>query len=96
MTVNVLNPSLNKTQGLTMHPLSSRAVHSLARSLNKLGGSARKVRWTIRKLCEWGWLKYKINIHARGKYMYHNSFHRSISKRDKHNGLVFINLLAVV
>ena len=74
-----LNPSLNKTQGWTMHPLSSRAVHSLARSLNKLGGSARKVRWTIRKLCEWGWLKYKINIHARGKYMYHNSFHRSIS-----------------
>ena len=28
-----LDPSLNKTQGLTMHPLSSRAVHSLARSL---------------------------------------------------------------
>ena len=28
--------------------------------------------------------------------MYHKSFHLSISKSDKHNGLVLINLLAVV
>ena len=36
-------------------------------SLNKLGGSARRVRWTIRNVMGVGWGKYKINIHARGK-----------------------------
>ena len=80
---------------LSAAELFIRSLNHLA-SLNKLGGSTRRVRWTIRKLCGWGWLKYNINIHARGEYMYHNSFHRSISKWDKHNGLVFINLLAVV
>ena len=49
-----LDPPLNKTQRWIMHPLSSRAVNSLAArslaSLNKLGGSARRVRWTIRNV----------------------------------------------
>ena len=53
-----LDPPLNKTQGWTRHPLSSRAVHSPATSslgvLNKLGGSAHMVRWTIRNVMRVG------------------------------------------
>ena len=61
-----LDPPPNKTQGLTMHPLFICSLdHSV--SLNKLGDSARRVRWTIRNVMGVEWGKYKINIHARGK-----------------------------
>ena len=51
---------------LSAAELFSRSLDHLT-SLNKLGGSAHRVRWTIRNVMGVGWGKYKINIHARGK-----------------------------
>ena len=51
---------------LSAAELFIRSLDHLA-SLNKLGGSARRVRWTIRNVMGVGRGKYKINIHARGK-----------------------------
>ena len=51
---------------LSAAELFIRSLDHLA-SLNKLGGSARRVRWTIRNVMGVGRGKYKIDIHARGK-----------------------------
>ena len=51
---------------LSAAELFIRSLDHLA-SLNKLGGSARRVRWTIRNVMGVGRGKYKINIHARRK-----------------------------
>ena len=49
-----LDPPMNKTQGWTLSAaeLLIPSLDHLA-SLNKLGGTARRVRWTLEKL--WGW-----------------------------------------
>ena len=51
---------------LSAAELFIRSLDHLA-SLNKLGGSVRRVRWTIRNVMGVGRGKYKIDIHARGK-----------------------------